>query len=69
MSESIACQLESKWKSFSRKLPRKGKNDDKMKQSADASHALLQHRQLALNRVTDSFDCNHLEIDWKLDPS
>ncbi|KAJ9174577.1 hypothetical protein P3X46_013212 [Hevea brasiliensis] len=66
--QSEACEFESKWKSLSRKMPRKGKSDDTVKQSVDGSHALLQHRQTALGRVKGSFDCNHLEIDWKLNP-
>lgn len=65
---SEACEFESKWKSLSIKMPRKGKSDNTMKQSVDTAHALLQHRQAALNRVKGSFSCNHLEIDWKLDP-
>lgn len=64
----VACEFESKWKSLSIKMPRKGKSDNTMKQSVDTAHALLQHRQAALNRVKGSFSCNHLEIDWKLDP-
>ncbi|KAG6792856.1 hypothetical protein POTOM_002016 [Populus tomentosa] len=63
---SEACKFESKWKSFSRKLPRKRIDDDQMKQSSKDSHQLLQHRKTALNRVKGSFDLNHLEIDWKL---
>ncbi|KAF2293727.1 hypothetical protein GH714_004353 [Hevea brasiliensis] len=33
-----------------KKMPRKGKSDDTVKQSVDGSHALLQHRQTALVR-------------------
>ncbi|KAI8024438.1 Structure-specific endonuclease subunit slx1 [Camellia lanceoleosa] len=62
--QSEACEFESKWKSFSRKLPRKRKNDDTGKHLL-----LLQHRQVALNRVKDSINCSHLEIDWQLSPS
>ncbi|KAG6737080.1 hypothetical protein POTOM_059926 [Populus tomentosa] len=63
---SEACKFESKWKSFSRKLPRKRIDDDQMKQSSKDSHQLLLHRKTALNRVKGSFDLSHLEIDWKL---
>ncbi|EEF34435.1 nuclease, putative [Ricinus communis] len=66
--QSEACKFESKWKSVSRKLPRKGKTVDGTKESVDDSHALLQHRQKALSGVKGLFDFNHLEIDWKLDP-
>ncbi|XP_050210518.1 structure-specific endonuclease subunit slx1 [Mercurialis annua] len=66
---SEACEFESKWKNLSRKLHRKGKSDGETKQSVDASHALLQHRQKALDRTKDSFDCSHLEIDWKINTS
>ncbi|RQO85392.1 hypothetical protein POPTR_001G260600v4 [Populus trichocarpa] len=63
---SEACKFESKWKIFSRKLPRKRIDDDQMKQSSKDSHRLLQHRKTALDRVKGSFDLSHLEIDWKL---
>ena len=62
----VACEFESKWKSFSRKLPRKRIDDDQMKQSSKDSHRLLHHRKTALERVKGSFDLSHLEIDWKL---
>jgi hypothetical protein len=62
----VACKFESKWKSFSRKFPRKRIDDDQMKQSRKDSHRLLQHRKTALDRVKGSFDLSHLEIDWKL---
>ncbi|KAK4285443.1 hypothetical protein QN277_002138 [Acacia crassicarpa] len=61
---SEACIFESKWKAFSRKVHRKRQN----KQIDDASLALLQHRQEALNRVKGSLDCNHLQINWHLNP-
>ncbi|XP_054814486.1 structure-specific endonuclease subunit slx1 isoform X2 [Prosopis cineraria] len=59
---SEACVFESKWKAFSRRVPQKKQN----KQIEDASLALLQRRQEALNRVKRSLDCNHLEINWHL---
>ncbi|KAJ0094315.1 hypothetical protein Patl1_17077 [Pistacia atlantica] len=66
--QSEACEFESKWKNFSRKLPRKRNSEDTMKQMNDRSLPLLQHRQTALNRVKASLDCSHLEIDWQLNP-
>lgn len=60
----VACVFESKWKALSRKVPRKRQN----KQIDEASLALLQHRQEALNRVKGSLDCNHLQINWHLNP-
>ncbi|XP_038719619.1 structure-specific endonuclease subunit slx1 [Tripterygium wilfordii] len=65
---SQACAFESKWKGFSRKMPRKRKDEDTTQQTNDRSLLLLQHRHTALNRVKDSFDCSCLEIDWKLCP-
>ncbi|RVW19735.1 hypothetical protein CK203_114451 [Vitis vinifera] len=62
-----ACQFESKWKSFSRKLPRK--RNDTVRQVDNDSLLLLQHRQAALNRVKGSLVCDHLEINWQLNPS
>lgn len=67
-NRSEACEFESKWKSFSRKMPRK-KEVNNMEQSDNGSLPLLQHRQAALNRVKGSLECSHLEIDWKLTPS
>ncbi|XP_028776349.1 structure-specific endonuclease subunit slx1-like [Neltuma alba] len=61
---SEACMFESKWKASSRKVPRKREN----KQIDDSSLALLQQRQEALNRVKSSLDCNHLQINWHLNP-
>lgn len=63
-----ACVFESKWKAFSRRVPRKNQNNNLSEQSRDASLPLLQHRQAALNRVKGSLDCTHLEINWHLDP-
>ncbi|KAL6326850.1 hypothetical protein AAG906_012125 [Vitis piasezkii] len=59
--------FESKWKSFSRKLPRK--RNDTVRQVDNDSLLLLQHRQAALNRVKGSLVCDHLEINWQLNPS
>ncbi|KAF9592776.1 hypothetical protein IFM89_017346 [Coptis chinensis] len=68
-NHSEACELESKWKSCSRKLPRKRKTDDILKEAdTEGSLELLRHRQAALNKLGGSFDFNHLEIDWKLIP-
>lgn len=58
----VACEFESKWKSISRKLPHKRKNNE------DSSLHLLQHRQTALDRVKKVLNCGHLQIDWKLNP-
>ncbi|XP_006281183.2 structure-specific endonuclease subunit slx1 [Capsella rubella] len=58
---SQAASFESKWKLFSRKLPRR-KKDEEMSQS----DALLQHRRRALDKVEESLDCSHLETNWKI---
>ncbi|XP_050386914.1 structure-specific endonuclease subunit slx1 [Argentina anserina] len=63
-----ACAIESKWKTLSRSLPRKKKDDNKAEQVNDSSLPLLRHRQAALYKVKNIFDCTHLEIDWKLNP-
>ena len=64
---SEACVFESKWKSLTKRTPRKNQNNNLSKQSEDPSLRLLQHRQAALNRVTKSLDCTNLEINWHLD--
>ncbi|PON74332.1 GIY-YIG nuclease superfamily [Parasponia andersonii] len=64
--QSEASEFESKWKIFSRKLPRKKENHTGEKQVKDSSLLLLQHRQAALNKVEGSFDCSNLEINWHL---
>lgn len=64
----VACAFESKWKTLSRSLPRKRKDDSEAEQANNLSLPLLQHRQAALNRVKGIFDCTDLEIDWKLNP-
>ncbi|XP_024019556.1 structure-specific endonuclease subunit slx1 isoform X1 [Morus notabilis] len=66
--QSEASEFEAKWKIFSRKSPRKKKNESTENQVRDCSLLLLQHRQSALRRVEDSFDCSHLEVDWHLSP-
>lgn len=66
--QSEACQFESMWKTCSRKLPRKKKNDESTKQFDQPSLPLLQHRQTALSRVKGLLDCNHLEINWQVEP-
>ncbi|KAG6628289.1 hypothetical protein I3843_14G006400 [Carya illinoinensis] len=66
--QSEACEFESKWKRFSRKLPRRRENKEIPKHLDETSLHLLQHRQAALNRVKGLFDCRHLEIDWQLNP-
>ncbi|VVB01973.1 unnamed protein product [Arabis nemorensis] len=58
---SQASSFEAKWKMFSRKLPRRKKNEE-----MNQSDALLQHRKRALDKVQDSVECSHLEIDWKI---
>ncbi|XP_030532454.1 structure-specific endonuclease subunit slx1 isoform X2 [Rhodamnia argentea] len=63
---SEACVFESKWKSFSRKLPRRRSCGDMEKQAEGVSQLLLQHRQMALDRVKGVLDCSLLEINWKL---
>ncbi|XP_062175055.1 structure-specific endonuclease subunit slx1-like [Alnus glutinosa] len=66
--QSEACKFESKWKSFSRKSPRKRENEDVPKHLDETSLLLLQHREAALKRVKGLFGCCHLEIDWPLNP-
>lgn len=64
---AVAYEFESKWKSVSRKLPRKRKVSKVEKEAADnGPMLLLQHRHAALNRVKDLIDCSHLEINWHL---
>ncbi|CAA3018051.1 Hypothetical predicted protein [Olea europaea subsp. europaea] len=66
-NKSKAYEFESKWKSVSRKLPRKRKVSKVEKEAADnGPMLLLQHRHAALNRVKDLIDCSHLEINWHL---
>lgn len=67
-STHVAYQFESKWKTISKKLPRKrsGKNQE---QAENSQHLLLQYRYAALNQVNDFIDCSHLEINWHLDPT
>ncbi|XP_077239728.1 excinuclease ABC, C subunit, N-terminal [Tasmannia lanceolata] len=62
---SEACEFESKWKSFSRKLHRKRNIEDLGKKEDHGSLFLLQHREAALQRLKGSFDCSHLEINWE----
>lgn len=59
-----ASSFESKWKIFTRKLPRRRKKDKEEEMSQ--SEALLQHRRRALDKVHDSLECSHLETDWKI---
>ncbi|KAI5681557.1 hypothetical protein M9H77_02785 [Catharanthus roseus] len=68
--KSEACEFESKWKTHSRKLPRKRKSKKEEEQVDDnSSLPLLQHRHAALNRVKNLVDCSHLEIIWHFDLS
>ncbi|KAM6595113.1 hypothetical protein CsatA_002816 [Cannabis sativa] len=66
--QSEASEFESKWKIFSRKLPRKKENNvgEEKQTMEDSSLRLLQHRQAALNKVETFFDCSNLEINWHL---
>ncbi|XP_073310818.1 structure-specific endonuclease subunit slx1 [Primulina huaijiensis] len=65
-NKSTACKVESKWKSFSRKVTRKRSSENE-EQADDAKLFLLQHRNAALNQVKDSVDFSNLEIHWHLD--
>ncbi|XP_011091781.1 structure-specific endonuclease subunit SLX1 isoform X2 [Sesamum indicum] len=65
--KSKAYEFESKWKSFSRKLPRK-RSSKNLENADNPQILLLQHRYASLNQVKDVIDCSHLEIDWRLDP-
>lgn len=65
-NKSTACKVESKWKSFSRKVTRKRSSENK-EQADDAKLFLLQRRNAALNQVKDSVDFSKLEIHWHLD--
>ncbi|KAM7472551.1 hypothetical protein LguiA_010734 [Lonicera macranthoides] len=66
--KSKACEFESKWKIFSRKLLRKKKNNETADRVDNGSFLLLQHRHAALDKVKGSINCSHLEIIWELDP-
>ncbi|XXG85415.1 hypothetical protein AAC387_Pa11g0494 [Persea americana] len=68
--QSEACMFESKWKSFSRKLPRKKEVEDTGIGADDGAGSLhlLKHREAALNRVKGCVDCSHLDIEWHQDP-
>ncbi|CAL1352217.1 unnamed protein product [Linum trigynum] len=65
-NRSEACEFESKWKGFSRKLPRKRVSDGVSNEKADGLKKLMEHRELALSRVKDAFDCSQLDISWQL---
>ncbi|RWR91987.1 structure-specific endonuclease subunit SLX1 [Cinnamomum micranthum f. kanehirae] len=69
--QSEACMFESKWKSFSRKLPRKKEVEGTGIGADDGAGSLhlLKHREAALNRVKGCVDCSHLDIEWHQDPS
>lgn len=67
--KSEACEFESKWKLFSRKLSRKRKTSEVEKQDDNGSLVLLHHRHAALSRVKSSVVCSHLEINWHFDLS
>jgi len=63
---SEACGFEWKWKYFSRNSSRKSRQLDNLNsQTGYFSSLLVQHRQAALDRVKDSFDCRHLKIQWQ----
>ncbi|XP_021887408.1 structure-specific endonuclease subunit SLX1 [Carica papaya] len=65
--QNDACQFESKWKSFSRKLARKRINKEATTEMDDGSLPLLQHRQTALNKVLKGLlDCTRLTVDWQM---
>ncbi|XP_020099569.1 uncharacterized protein LOC109718006 isoform X3 [Ananas comosus] len=51
-------RFESLWKSISRKMSRKKKEEN-------AVNPVLQHREAALNRVKTEFDCSCLGIEWQ----
>ncbi|KAL3654369.1 hypothetical protein CASFOL_004050 [Castilleja foliolosa] len=67
INKSKAYEFESKWKSFSRKLPRKKCRKDQ-EQVDDYQSFLLQHRYAALDKVKDLIDFSCLDINWHLDP-
>ncbi|XP_020099566.1 structure-specific endonuclease subunit slx1 isoform X1 [Ananas comosus] len=58
VDRSEACRFESLWKSISRKMSRKKKEEN-------AVNPVLQHREAALNRVKTEFDCSCLGIEWQ----
>ncbi|KAJ4970629.1 hypothetical protein NE237_003728 [Protea cynaroides] len=64
--QSEACAFESKWKSISRKLPRKRKSEDMSKQVDNGSRALLQHRQAALSKLQT---CSSANLTVSLSPT
>lgn len=63
--------FEWKWKSFSRKLPRKKDVGGTGMEAGDGAGSLhlLKHREAALNRVKCCVDCSYLDIEWQHDPS
>ncbi|XP_073146460.1 structure-specific endonuclease subunit slx1 [Henckelia pumila] len=65
-NKSTACKVESKWKSFSRKVTWKRRSESE-ERADDAKLFLLQRRNAALNQVKDSMDFSNLEIQWQLD--
>nr|CAD1821948.1 unnamed protein product [Ananas comosus var. bracteatus] len=58
VDRSEACRFESMWKSISRKMSRKKKEENPV-------NPVLQHREAALNRVKTEFDCSCLGIEWQ----
>lgn len=63
---SEACGFEWKWKHFSRNSSRKSRQlDISNRPTGFFSSLLVEHRQAALDRVKDSFDCRHLSIQWQ----
>ncbi|CAN1813834.1 Structure-specific endonuclease subunit slx1 [Linum perenne] len=62
---SEACKFETKWKALSRKLRRKRSSTNE-EGTNDVLRELLQHRELALDRVKDSLDCSGLDIVWQM---
>ncbi|ERN14504.1 hypothetical protein AMTRI_Chr01g104840 [Amborella trichopoda] len=67
IDRSEACQFESKWKTISRKLPRKRNHANEGEQSDLHFIPVVKHRETALDRVRKSVDCSHLNIYWNLD--
>ncbi|KAG8091198.1 hypothetical protein GUJ93_ZPchr0011g28710 [Zizania palustris] len=56
VNRSEACEFESKWKNISQKMARK--------RSEPGMTSLLQHRDVALNKVKTYLACSHLKIKW-----
>ncbi|XP_051144307.1 structure-specific endonuclease subunit slx1 [Andrographis paniculata] len=65
--KSHAYSFEAKWKISSRKLSQK-RSGTNQEQTENPPLLLLRRRYASLNKVKCSNDCNHLEVNWCVDP-